>query len=122
MDAFQHVNNIVYFRYFETARIAYFHKTQIITTDNLVGPILAKTNCTFITPLRYPDEVLCTATVEDVMRDRFLMTYHVYSLSTEKIAAKGTGLIVSYDYKDQCKVDLPSDWRTQIAILQATST
>ncbi|MFO7632899.1 MAG: acyl-CoA thioesterase [Caldilinea sp.] len=27
MDAFQHVNNIVYFRYFESGRIAYFERT-----------------------------------------------------------------------------------------------
>ena len=29
MDAFGHVNNIVYFRYFETARIAYFEKLDV---------------------------------------------------------------------------------------------
>ena len=27
MDAFGHVNNIIYFRYFESARLAYFHQT-----------------------------------------------------------------------------------------------
>ena len=26
MDAFQHVNNIVYFKHFESARISYFEK------------------------------------------------------------------------------------------------
>jgi acyl-CoA thioesterase FadM len=30
MDAFGHLNNIVYFRYFESARIAYFHKIGLI--------------------------------------------------------------------------------------------
>ena len=45
MDAFGHVNNIVYFRYFESARIAYFEKIEFIKfKDNIgVGPILSKT-------------------------------------------------------------------------------
>jgi acyl-CoA thioester hydrolase len=29
MDAFQHVNNIFYFRYFESARIAYFGRLKM---------------------------------------------------------------------------------------------
>ena len=28
MDAFQHVNNVTYFKYFESARIAYFEKIK----------------------------------------------------------------------------------------------
>ena len=30
MDAFSHVNNVVYFRYFETARIAYFYEIDFM--------------------------------------------------------------------------------------------
>ncbi|MDT5062333.1 MAG: acyl-CoA thioester hydrolase [Acidobacteriota bacterium] len=29
MDSLQHVNNIIYFRYFESARMAYFNKLDI---------------------------------------------------------------------------------------------
>ena len=59
MDAFQHVNNIVYFRYFESARIAYFDKIGIwefMEADG-VGPILASTRCSFKIPLAFPDTV-----------------------------------------------------------------
>lgn len=30
MDAFEHVNNTVYFRYFEDARLAYFEKLGML--------------------------------------------------------------------------------------------
>ena len=41
MDAFQHVNNIVYFRYFESGRIAYFERAGWTTRERTggIGPI-----------------------------------------------------------------------------------
>ena len=121
MDSFQHVNNIIYFRYFETARIAYFKQSSVIPSEGssaVVGPILAKTNCTFIFPLRYPDRVLCTARTVELLADRFLMEYHVYSIGEQRLAAKGSGLIVSYDYAKNEKVELPLNWRAGMLALQ----
>ena len=43
MDAFQHVNNCVYFKYFENARVVYGERTRIVNrmyTEKL-GPILS---------------------------------------------------------------------------------
>ena len=119
MDAFEHVNNAVYFRYFETARIAYFLQTGVINSSSSVGPILAKADCTFIFPLRYPDDIICTARTLEVMSDRFRMQYRVYSKTHQRLAAKGTGLIVSYDYESGSKVDVPLSWRDGIAALQS---
>ena len=49
MDAYQHVNNAVYFRYFEDARMAYFEKIGVNTymAEHQVGPILAATSADF---------------------------------------------------------------------------
>ena len=118
MDAFQHVNNAVYFRYFESARIAYFKEMGILEEPVTIGPILAKTHCTFVAPLRFPDEVICTASVVEVMRDRFRMDYHIYSLEREQIAAKGGGLVVSYDYRGNTKVNLPAHWTEGISRIE----
>ena len=59
MDSLQHVNNIIYFRYFESARMAYFNQLDIWSYMNEtgIGPILASTECRFRIPLTYPDTV-----------------------------------------------------------------
>ena len=120
MDAFGHVNNIVYLKFFESARIAYFEKMRIVgDTASNVGPILASTQCKFIFPLQYPDKVWCTARVVDTQKnDRFTMEYAIYSQTHESIAAKGYGIIVSFDYTTQRKVDLPQNWRKAIAEIE----
>ncbi len=63
MDAFGHVNNTVYFRYFEDARLAYFDTVKMLEykAENNVGPILANTECNFKLPLQYPDHIYIAA-------------------------------------------------------------
>ena len=59
MDAFQHINNAVYFRYFEDIRISYFERIKVIDHMNKtqIGPILASTKCDFRAPLTFPDTI-----------------------------------------------------------------
>lgn len=120
MDAFQHVNNIVYFRYFETARIAYFR--EIGYTDLMkktgVGPILADTRCRYRIPLTFPDTVHVGARISEIGEDRFRMTYRVFSLNRQQVAADGDGLVVSYDYRQQGKAPLPSQVIERIHALE----
>jgi acyl-CoA thioester hydrolase len=121
MDAFQHVNNTRYFRYFEDARIAYFERAGLIETAGMpggVGPILASTSCRFRLPLTYPDTVIVGARCSEVGEDRFEMTHRVVSQTAGKIAAEGTGLIVSFDYAEGRKTTLPSAWVETIETIE----
>ncbi len=122
MDTNQHVNNIVYFKYFESARIAYFEKTNIF--DQLartgIGRILAATSCKFKMPLTYPDRVLVGARVSSLGEDRFTMGYRVVSVKHRKVAAEGEGVIVTFNYRDNKKVRIPDDWRQRIVDLEGT--
>lgn len=109
MDAFGHVNNIVYLRYFESARIAYFEalETLEIMAATGIGPILAETRCRYKLPLTYPDTVAVGARIAELAADRFLMHYQVVSQRHGKVAAEGDGRIVYYDYHAKTKAPLP---------------
>jgi acyl-CoA thioester hydrolase len=59
MDAMGHVNNTVYFRYMEQARIEWFYAcAQRLGLDpyDHQGPVIVNASCTFHTPLTYPGE------------------------------------------------------------------
>ncbi len=109
MDAFGHVNNTVFFRYFECARIAYFDEIGYVAVmeEQGVGPILAETSCRFRRPLKYPDRVVVGARVSTVGEDRFTMEYRIWSEHWGGVAGKGEGLIVSFDYRANKRVPLP---------------
>lgn len=111
MDAMGHVNNIVYFRYFESARIAYFEKINVMDsmTETGVGPILGEISCKFRIPLTYPDKVLIGTRVIDIQEDRFVMKHLVVSMKHGKAAAEGVGVIVTFDYREGKKVAVPAE-------------
>jgi len=121
MDAYQHLNNTVYFRYFEDARIAYFERVDLhrLKEQTGIGPILASTRCRFRVPLTYPDTVTVAARVAELGDDRFRMEYQVRSHRHGKIAAEGGGVLVPLDYATGRKVPLPDVLRQRIDALES---
>ncbi|MDA3898811.1 MAG: thioesterase family protein [Desulfobacteraceae bacterium] len=122
MDAFQHVNNTVYFKHFESARIAYFEKINFLEVMNQtgIGPILASTQCRFKIPLTYPDHVTVGARVDTIEKDRFIMKYAVISHRLDKIAAFGEGELVMFDYQNNIKSFIPDEIKNRIIDLEKT--
>jgi len=120
MDSLRHVNNTVYFRYFESARMAYFERVGFWEhmDETGVGPILATAQCRFRLPLTYPDTVSVGARAEALGADRFMMKYVVVSHRHARSAAEGEGLIVSYDYRALTKAPLPEVIRRRIEALE----
>lgn len=122
MDAFQHVNNVVYFRYFESARIAYLERLDVAgfmqTTG--IGPILHSVNCRFRIPVTYPDTVHVGVRVTKIGSDRFVMDQCLISAQHQQIAAQGDAITVTYDYEQAIKATLPPPLRERIMQLEAS--
>lgn len=110
MDAFQHVNNAIYFRYFEDARMKYFAATGVLEhmIETQIGPILASTTCNFRAPLVFPDTIHIGVRIEELKNRTFKMKYAIYSDNLDKLAADGEGLIVFYDYRHKMSCEIPA--------------
>lgn len=120
MDSFQHVNNVVYFRYFENARIVYSEKFGLHKHKEQtgIGPILGSTSCKFKHPLTYPDTVSVGAKIVTIADDRFTMAYVVVSHRQGKIAAEGEAVIVMYDYREGKKTAIPDELRKRMTSME----
>jgi acyl-CoA thioester hydrolase len=120
MDAMGHVNNIVYFRYFESVRIDYFRKLDFIgyQQETGIGPILASTECRYKFPLHFPDTLMVGTKILSMEEDRFVMGYEVFSTAHKRIAADGEGVIVTYDYHNNKKVNIPDVLKKKIMDLE----
>jgi acyl-CoA thioester hydrolase len=123
MDRYGHVNNVVYFRYFENARVEYFRRMGWLEFEQEtgIGPILAATQARFRKPLSYPDTVEIGARISAIEEDRCTMDYCVVSHRLDAVAAEGQGTIVSYHYPEGRKVPIPAELRQRIAELEATA-
>jgi acyl-CoA thioester hydrolase len=123
MDSYRHVNNTVYFRYFENARLEYFRRLGWFEYEEQtgIGPILAATQARFRKPLSYPDRIWITARVSDIGADRFTLEHLILSERLEGVATEGQGVIVTFHYAEGLKVPVPDELRRRIAALEATA-
>lgn len=132
MDAFGHVNNIVYFRYLEDARLAYFWELGFQDPDyyrnvpnifpgTKIGSILGSTSCEFKRPLSYPDILHVGARVSDMEGKRFFMDYRLVSREQEAVAAEGSATVVTYNYEKQVPVSIPDELRDRIENMEGRS-
>jgi acyl-CoA thioester hydrolase len=121
MDSYRHVNNVVYFRYFENARLEYFRRLDWFAFERAtgVGPILAATQARFRKPLTYPDTIAITARAISVGEDRLTLEHRVISHRLGVVAAEGQGLVVTFHYERGQKVPIPDELRRRIAELEA---
>ncbi|MBN2224437.1 MAG: acyl-CoA thioesterase [Deltaproteobacteria bacterium] len=108
MDALGHVNNIVYFRYFETARMRYLERAGLIDIMKQIGigPILARTCCTYRVPIYYPDTLTVGTRVSTIGNTHFNMDYLIVS-ERHGAAAEGDCVVVTFDYRAKGKASVP---------------
>lgn len=119
-DLFGHVNNTVYFRWYESARIAYLERLDMAdkASRQRIGPILAAIGCNYRRQLRYPDAVLVGSRVSRIGRTSMVMEHAVWSTAQSAIAADGQSTIVAFDYETNQTQPVPQQMREMIASLE----
>lgn len=94
MDAFQHVNNVIYFRYFESARVEFFNKTnlwQLFIEEN-VRIVVVKLECNYVTEIVHPAEIEIAVALKKIGNSSITVQHIVKNKGA--IAAHGEGIIV----------------------------
>ena len=123
MDSYQHVNNVVYFRWFESARIAYLEQIGLKDMYHSagIGPILAAIGCNYRRQLTYPDTVAVGARISRIGRTSFEMEHVLYSAAQDAVIADGKSTIVTFDYKLQKPTPVPDEMRAKIEQIEGRS-
>jgi acyl-CoA thioester hydrolase len=118
-DAFGHLNNVVYFRYFESVRMHYLDRIGLLRSHNEqgLGVILASTTCDFKKPVEWPAKLTVRCGCTAVGNTSFTMAYEILD-EQGGIVATGTSVQVMFDYRLQLKALVPDLIRAAIASMQ----
>ncbi|MEJ2764703.1 thioesterase family protein [Photobacterium sp. MCCC 1A19761] len=121
MDAFSHVNNVVYFRYFETARIDYFRDIDLMEEmkQTGIGPVLGETQCRYKLPVTFPDTLYVGSRVSSLQADRFTMEYAIVSQKLGAVATTGSATVVMFNFKTNKKATMTPELISRIETLEA---
>lgn len=102
MDAFNHVNNVVYYRYAESARINYLNELGSFSDE--VTTVLAQSSCTYIRPVVYPDTLLIGVRTKKLGNTSIVMEYCYFSQAQQAIVATGDSVMVRLNHDASNKV------------------
>jgi len=136
MDALGHVNNVVFFRYFESARVEFLRQfgwregtessssPTAASAPSVASPaaapasappapapgfILQSVHARFRRPVMFPDTLTVTARCTCVGTDRLTIEHAIFSLAQSgALVAEGSGIVVCYDYATRQKAPLPA--------------
>lgn len=116
MDAFGHVNNVQYYRYIESARIAYLMALNIFEQDILT--VVASSQCKYLSPVFYPDVLHVGARIEEIRNSAFRMQYVLWSEQQKQIIATGDAVMVCVDKASAKKSNIPENIKQKIIQLE----
>ena len=122
-DAFGHVNNVVYFRWYESARIAYFAQSGMhsLLEAQQLGPILARIACDYHRQLNFPDTIRVGAKITRMGSKSITMEHAVFSQQQNALIARSDSVIVIFHYGEQKSCVIPEGVRTQIERFEGKS-
>jgi acyl-CoA thioester hydrolase len=129
-DAMGHVNNARYLTYVEIARVAYYEQ---VTGNPLPigvhgaeeGMILAEIRMTYRSPAFYGETLTVETRVERIGRTSFGMVHRISAPQSRygpaRLVAVADSTLVSYDYREECPIPVPDEWRAGIESFEGRS-
>ena len=116
VDAMRHVNNAVFFSYFEEGRGAFLKKVFGILDPPDYPFILAHLSCDYMRPLKLGDRPRIEVWVGEVGQKKFSFFYRVLDGHDEqKIYAKGKSVMVLFDYEQNKTVPISEDFLEKLS-------
>ena len=118
IDAMGHVNNAVYFTYFENARIAYWKAVGLNRPKGEVAYVLARAECDFKSPATMDDALVCHTRVGSFGRTSFTFEFLLRDEAGGRVVAQGKTVQVIYDYAARAAQPLDEDLKRAIRRLE----
>ncbi|MCB1931919.1 MAG: acyl-CoA thioesterase [Candidatus Accumulibacter sp.] len=114
MDAYGHVNNTVYFRYMEQARVEYLEALGIRVMPQGSAPVIINAACTFLMPLNHPGMVEVRMFCGQPGRSSVPTHYEIRLQGDDTLYATGDAKIVWMDVATGRSVAIPEVVRAKL--------
>lgn len=101
MDAFQHVNNVVYHEYSQSARIHYLQ--QLSMFDKNAFTVLASGSCQYLRPVAFPDTLWIGVRIKKIGKTSVVHEYVYYSVQQKAIVATAETVLVLFENDGKSK-------------------
>ena len=117
LDAMQHMNNVEFLRFFETARIEYIGTLapeHVPTSRQAFGFIFAECHIAYRSPAVFDEVIRTYVWASEIRRSSLKLGFEMRVDSDDRAVADGWGTLVGYDYAAGRSEPIPDDLRERI--------
>jgi acyl-CoA thioester hydrolase len=119
MDLFGHINNVMFMKYIQAARVNYWEKIKLnaLYEKQRIGPMLVSVNCQFRKPLHYPGQVTIFTKIDFIKNSSFALQHLLLDKENE-LVAEAHDVMVMYDFNTGQKVAFPEELKKNIGLVE----
>ena len=116
IDALGHVNNSIYFQFFDLAKTEYFAGLQVNADINWCRPsiVIANVNCSFLVPTVFQEPVEVLTQCVHLGHKSLTLLQHLVNRDTRELKATCATVMVNLDPGTNLPAPLPTVWRDAI--------
>ena len=123
LDALGHVNNAVFFTYFEQGRIHFFQQVFQISELSDFKLILANISCKYLKPVKISDRLTLQLWVSKIGKKSFNLSYKVIDFEDESVVyALGESIQVWFDYDQNKTIEISKDQKKRLTAFMSTTS
>ncbi|WP_082235095.1 acyl-CoA thioesterase [Halobacillus massiliensis] len=115
-DLLGHVNNNNYFVYMEDSRIKFFHDLNLVDED--WNFIVASIKCDFIKQVYFGQQVIIKTGIGRIGNSSFHMEQEMYVKDSGELVAKGSTVVVQFDFNEQKSRPLTEEMKRKLETQQ----
>ena len=117
MDAFNHVNNVVYYNYAQRARIHYLEQVDMFNLQT--HTVIASSSCQYLNSVTFPDVLWIGIRAKKIGNTSLTHDYVYFSTAQQKVVATVSSVIVFFDQNGKNKQPISEGQRQQLAELES---
>ena len=116
VDKFGHVNNTVYFQFYDTAKTDYIASVCKGVDWERLAIVVVKIDAEFVAQIKADDHIACRTRVVKIGNKCFHLEQDVIDVDTQEVKSRCFSIMVLYDLEHQHTIPIPDEWRHAISI------
>lgn len=123
IDMLGHLNNSMYFAYFDTGKSEYFGAVcGVKNYHDRLNVVIANVNCDFIAPVYYKENIVVKTQITQIHNKSFNLLQAIVNQDTGEIKAMCRTVMVGFSPDKGTSVPLSEEWKNAVINYEGLST
>lgn len=114
VDKFGHVNNTIYFQFYDTAKTDYFAAVCKDVDWESVAIVVVKIEAEFLSQIKAGEHIAARTRVTKIGNKSFQLEQDIINMDTQEVKCRCLSVMVLYDLANHKSMPFPDNWRQAI--------